>query len=92
MIEPIKAGDKAEVIDGALGKASPNIGKIVRVVSFRGEHSVYGRIWKAQADNLVSEYGATGDSCDFAQSWLRKIPPLKNPDVSQETEKALDVN
>ena len=45
MNEPIKAGDMAVVIGGMLGDKSPNIGLIVKVVSARGEHSKYGRIW-----------------------------------------------
>jgi hypothetical protein len=73
--EPIKSGDVCIVIDGAMGKDSPNIGKQVTVHGLRGEHSVYGRIWRCAGKDLVTEYAAKGNSCDFAQSWLQKVPP-----------------
>lgn len=75
MSEPIKAGDVCLVIDGAFGKDSPNIGKQVTVHGFRGDHSVYGRIWLCAGKELVSEYGGLGGHADFAQSWLQKLPP-----------------
>ena len=50
MREPIKAGDLAEVIDGLLGKDSPNIGLIVRVVQYVGDERTYGRIWRCEAE------------------------------------------
>lgn len=76
--EPIKAGDMAEVVDGLLGKASPNLGLIVKVVSCVGEHSQFGRIWRCDAE--YAERGqpgrdVPGGMTDFAQSWLRKIEP-----------------
>lgn len=81
--EPIKAGDLAEVISGLQGTASPNLGLIVSVVSLQGEHSLYGRIWRCEA-----EYGEAGQPgiaippghLDFAQDWLRKINPPPLPD------------
>ena len=84
--EPIKAGDLAEVISGKLGTASPNIGLIVSVVSLQGEHSLYGRIWRCEA-----EYGESGQPginvppglLDFAQDWLRKINPPPLPTKEQ---------
>lgn len=83
MNEPIKAGDLAEVISGKYGTASPNIGLIVSVVSLQGEHSLYGRIWRCEA-----EYGEAGQPgiavppgyLDFAQDWLKKINPPPLPD------------
>ena len=90
MNEPIKAGDLAEVISGKYGTASPNIGLIVSVVCLQGEHSLYGRIWRCEA-----EYGEPGQSginvppghLDFAQDWLRKIKPPPLP----ATEKTKDL-
>lgn len=79
MSEPIKAGDQCEIVEGALGTKGPNIGKRVRVLALRGEHSVHGRIWRVQGSGLVSEYGAEGDTIDCAQSWLRKLPPDTTP-------------
>lgn len=75
MSEPIKSGDICEVIDGAFGNDSPNIGKHVTVHGLRGEHSVYGRIWLCAGKNLVTEYGGYGTHADFAACWLRKLPP-----------------
>ena len=74
-MKPIQAGDHAEIIEGALGTKGPNVGKTVRVVCLRGEHSEHGRIWKVEGDNLITEYGAVGNTVDCAQSWLRKIEP-----------------
>lgn len=71
--EPIKAGDHAIIIEGALGTTGPNIGKRVRVGLLQGEHSRYGRIWRVHGEGLTTEYGATGTELDCAQSWLRKI-------------------
>ena len=91
MSEPIKAGDLAEVISGLQGTASPNIGLVVSVVSLQGEHSLYGRIWRCEA-----EYGERGQPrtddvplgiLDFAQAWLRKI----NPPPFPVTEKSWDL-
>ena len=88
MTEPIKSGDMAEIIEGALGNTGPNIGKIVRVGQFQGEHSKYGRIWRVYGEGLTTEYGATGTELDCAQAWLRKIEPPKMPDkgVKKEVE------
>lgn len=89
-MKPIQAGDTAEIIEGALGTKGPNVGKMVRVVCLRGEHSEYGRIWKVEGDNLITEYGAVGTTVDCAQSWLRKIEPPESASDSSAT-KELDV-
>lgn len=75
MQEPIKSGDICRVIDGVLGKDSPNIGKQVTVHNLRGEHSVHGRIWLCTGNDLVSEYGGKGSHSQFAAGWLEKLPP-----------------
>ena len=80
--EPIKIGDRCEVIAGALGSKGPNVGKIVIVKSLRGEHSQYGRIWQCEGSGLITEYGAVGNLMDFASSWLKKLPPEKEQDKS----------
>lgn len=87
MTAPIQSGDMAEIIEGAMGNQGPNVGKIVRVVAFRGEHSKHGRIWRVSGDNLITEYGAVGDTLDCAQSWLRKIEPPTNTQSHQTTNK-----
>ena len=92
MTEPIKSGDRAEVIDGYYGKDSPNIGLIVKVGTCQGEHSKFGRIGRCQAE--YAERGQQGLNvpdgwADFAQSWLRKLPPGAVPPKAavRETER-----
>ena len=78
MSSPIKAGDLCRVISGANGDKSPNIGLIVSVLSFRGEHSQFGRIWRCQAEYAeLSQPGfnVPPGAADFAQDWLKKIEP-----------------
>lgn len=82
MTEPIKSGDLATIIAGAMGNTGPNVGKRVRVGVLRGEHSLYGRIWRVHGDGLVTEYGVVGSEVDCAQLWLRKIPPGTPPPSS----------
>jgi hypothetical protein len=72
---PIESGDLCEVIAAALGLRGPNIGRLVIVKELRGEHSKFGRIWRCEADGLITECGVIGTQADFAQSWLRKLPP-----------------
>ena len=91
MSSPIKAGDLAEVIGGLTGKASPNLGLIVKVLSLRGQHSSLGNIWRCEAQYAVR--GQPGvdvppGATDFAQQWLRKIePPTSTKTVVTETTK-----
>lgn len=67
----IKPGDLAEVINSVDGAA---VGQVVTVLSFEGEHSQLGRIWRCQSkQTLVTEYGAVGNVADFAEDWLLKI-------------------
>jgi hypothetical protein len=87
MNEPIKSGDRCQVIAGALGNTGPNIGKQVTVGELRGEHSEHGRIWRCHGEGLVTEFGALGTQADFAQSWLRKLPPSEVPPAVQQREK-----
>ena len=75
MSEPIKSGDNATIISGAMGDKGPNIGKVVTVGMLRGEHSQHGRIWHVHGEGLTTEYGATGSSLDCAAAWLQKIEP-----------------
>jgi hypothetical protein len=90
MSSPIKAGDLAEVIGGMSGAKSPNLGLVVKVLSFRGEHSQFGRIWRCEA--AYAELGQPGvnvppGEADFAQDWLRKIePPAQTTTTSQTKE------
>lgn len=75
MNEPIKTGDRAHIIAGALGDKGPNVGKAVTVGKLQGEHSKFGRIWRVHGDGLVTEFGAMGGEVDCAAAWLRKIEP-----------------
>jgi hypothetical protein len=84
MNEPIKAGDLCRVVDGMRGKDSPNIGLIVRVRQLIYECPKLGRIWRCEAE--FAEIHHRGAACtrppgmaDFAQSWLRKLPPDPAP-------------
>jgi hypothetical protein len=74
-----KVGDLCEVIGGAFNLA--NIGKIVRVMQYAGEHSRYGAIWQCfQTDqSIITEYGCVGIGAHFADDWLRPLPPDKLP-------------
>ena len=89
MNDPIKSGDRCEVIAGALGDKGPNVGKRVTVGSLRGEHSEFGRIWRCHGEGLVTEFGALGNEADFAQAWLRKLPPSEVPPAVERREKVV---
>ena len=60
------------------GTDNLNVGKRVKVISFQGDHSTLGRIWRCTVTEgaLVTEYGAVGESADFAQDWLQPLPPI----------------
>ena len=87
MKQPIKAGDLAEVIGGLQGRDSPNLGLIVKVLAYQGDHTQYGPIWICQAEHAVIGQPGTRDMAPgyahFAQDWLRKIEP---PSQSTNTE------
>lgn len=95
MSRPIQAGDLAEVINGLQGPASPNLGLVVKVVAFVGEHSQLGRIWRCDAEYAKRGQEGTdkvpGGMADFAQSWLRRIdvPPMSEQ-VREEHAAGLD--
>lgn len=79
MEEPIKTGDPCEVVGGLGRGKSPNVGLRVTVASAQGEHSTLGRIWRCTGEGIQQltdggAYVVTGWA-DFAQSWLRKLPP-----------------
>jgi hypothetical protein len=85
MSEPIKSGDLCFIVCGALGDKGPNIGKKVAVGKVQGEHSKFGRIWRVHGQNLVTEFGASGEELDCAASWLRKIEPGSNQETANES-------
>jgi len=78
MNEPLKSGDLAEVINGLLGPASPNLGLIVRVKQLVGELPELGRIWRCEAEygeRIQPRPNIPAGLVDFSQHWLRKIQP-----------------
>jgi hypothetical protein len=86
MREPIKSGDLCIVIDGLLGKDSPNIGLIVLVKQLVGEREDIGKIWRCEAEygeRLQPRAHIPMGLTDFAQDWLRKIEP---PALTNKTE------
>lgn len=89
MTEPIKKGDLAEVIDGALGAASPNIGLRVVVIAQQGEHSKFGVMWLCEGDAELAQIGTRNvgaGQAHYAQSWLKKIPPPAAPALNLDKE------
>ena len=79
----VETGVICKVVGGTDGL---NIGKVVRVASFQGEHSKYGRIWRCTTVSgpLVTEYGGVGIAADFAQDWLKPIEPETAPAKAME--------
>jgi hypothetical protein len=82
----ITKGDLCEVIGGVLGAKSPNLGLIVQVLAYVGDDPVFGRIWRCEAQYAElwrNQEGANAGhpnktppgQADFAQDWLRKLPP-----------------
>lgn len=77
-----KPGDSAKVINSIDGAS---VGLIVQIVSYAGEHSKYGPIWRCQSKGtIVTEFGGIGNEADFADEWLEPIVP---PDEIKTTEK-----
>lgn len=79
MEQPVSAGCRAEVVDGLKGRASPNLGLIVKVLSRCGEHSKHGPIWLCEAEYVERALDGTRNpppgTAHFAQSWLKRLPP-----------------
>jgi hypothetical protein len=96
MNEPIKAGDKCEVIN-ALGRGkSPNIGLEVTVVSRTGEHSTLGVVWHCSNPDIV-QLGDAGNYlrsgwADFPTAWLKKLGDPTTPKSEASTVKRSPVH
>lgn len=90
MNEPIKAGDLCEVIDGLQGRNSPNLGLVVRVSRYVADHTKFGRIFRCKAEYATIGYAGSKNpdllpgEADFAQSWLKKLPPETPPVKAKE--------
>lgn len=86
-----KQGDLATIIKSVDGI---NVGKVVEVVEFAGQHSKYGAIWhiRSRGCDLITEYGAVGPECDCPDDWMRPLPPetpvASNDAVYREKESA----
>ena len=76
----VETGDRAIFIGGTDGL---NLGKIVRVGIYAGEHSKLGIIWHVHSLGrpLVTEFGAVGMECDAADRWLKKLPRVDEGEV-----------
>lgn len=80
----VKQGDTAKIIESIDGL---NVGKIVEVCTFQGHHSRLGPIWRVRVlkgDQLVTEYGGVGITCDCADAWLEPHPPVEQPAPHEE--------
>lgn len=77
-----KQGQQARIIQSIDGIS---VGLIVTCVSYDGDHSQYGPIWKVASDvEMVSEYGAVGRNMHVPDEWLE---PIVDPDeVKTRTE------
>ena len=90
----VKKGDLAEIIKSVDGI---NVGKIVEVSDFAGNHSQHGPIWlvRSRTLDLVTEYGGVGDNLHCADDWLKRIPmPGEKPKekiVEKDHEEDLDL-
>lgn len=81
----VKQGVLCEIVGGAI-YPSPNLGKIVEVVSYQGDHTLHGPVWrcKGHGKDLVSEYGVVAVALDFAEDWLKPIPKEKLNELDLE--------
>ncbi|WP_225784538.1 hypothetical protein [Xenophilus sp. Marseille-Q4582] len=89
-MEPIKAGDICEVINGLGQGRSPNLGLHVKVEYIRGEHSQLGRIWRCTNPEIqqltdAGTYIKVGWA-DYPASWLRKLPKTDPQNQEQQTQ------
>lgn len=82
----IESGMLCTIVGGVFsvvhGAQSANMGKRVVAVKLMGEHSQFGRVWRCTAapgTTLVTEYGVSGLSCDFAEDWLEPVKPPPLP-------------
>lgn len=79
MKAPIKTGDICKVIGGLGQHKSPNLGLTVTVGQSRGDHSLFGRVWRCQGEGVKQltdggGYQETGWA-DFPVTWLEKVDP-----------------
>lgn len=80
MEKPISAGDLCVVVDGLMGKASPNIGLVVLVKRYVGDEVTFGRIWRCEAEyaeRIQPRPNIPMGVTDFAASWLKRLDPPK---------------
>lgn len=97
MNEPIKFGDKCVVVNGMTRHKSPNIGKLVTVGGVRGEHSVYGRVFRCEGEGVVQLDENSGEYvqmnwADFPACWLQKVPPNGTEPAIIKEERELHVD
>lgn len=91
----IKPGVKCRVVGGmnddgnsySLG-VGPNMGKIVTVLSFTGEHPAIGNVWRCGSDPsnpIITFYGVVGVTADFPAGCLEPINPETIHDKSSRS-------
>jgi hypothetical protein len=88
MNEPLKNGDRCEVVGGMARKASPNLGLKVtvkhRVFGAHGmDHREFGAMYRCEGAgvcqmNDMGEFIVKGWA-DFPGIWLKKLPPETSP-------------
>ncbi len=91
--QPITTGDRCQVIWGAMGKDSPNIGLIVVARQYVGDHSQHGRIWRCEAEyahQIQPGVNVRPGMADFAQAWLKKLPPDATPATTKPAATEVD--
>lgn len=78
----VAPGVLCEIVGGAL-HPSPNLGKIVEVIKYQGEHTLHGPIWQCKFpdSNGITEYGVVANLMDFAEDWLKPIPKQTKENV-----------
>lgn len=82
-----KQGDLAEIIKSIDGAS---VGAIVQCISYDGDHSQYGPIWKVRSKStLCTEYGGVGNEVHVPDDWLRPINP---GELDKDTQKIKELD
>jgi hypothetical protein len=80
-----KQGGLSRVIKSIDGAA---VGKIVQCISYDGDHSKYGPIWKVRSkDIIVTEFGGAGNEAHIPDDWMVPIKPGELDNVTDKTKK-----
>lgn len=90
---PTRPGQKCRIVGSwstdDQGKVGPNHHKEVTTISLYPMLAVGSvPVWKVSGQDLVSSYGAVGNTVDCLLYWLEVIPET-DPSMNQETNKEL---